>query len=331
MAAPTDHSAPLRIGFLGAGTVAELHAAAVAATPGTRLVAVHDTDPARADALAAAHGAVGVPDAETLLSDDRIDAVYVLTPTAAHTGLAHRCLDAGKHVLVEKPVSDDPAAITELAEHAARAGRIALPGHNYLHLPECARLVRQVRDGQLGTVRALFITYTIAHPESLAAQYDGVLAEVMVHHGYLALALLGRPSAVHGGAVAPGWQTLTTDDQAWMTWEYDHGAVAQLFASFAVDDLSDSPVTFSVKALGTRGSAAVNWRAFSTVDDGPFRTGMPLYEETYRHECAAFRDTVQSGAAPLSTLADAAVVAEVIGKVAAGPPASWRDTPGTRS
>jgi myo-inositol 2-dehydrogenase / D-chiro-inositol 1-dehydrogenase len=308
---------PLRIGFLGAGTVARLHAAAVEATPGVTLAAVYDPAANRAAELAAAYGAVHAPDAAALLDHDGIDAVFVLTPTATHLDLAHRCLDRGRHVLVEKPVAEHPAAIRELAEHARRAGLTAVPGHNYLYLPECARLVRYARAGRLGRVRALFVTYAIAHPEALAAQYGGVLAEVMVHHAYLALAVLGPPDRVHGGTCAPGWETLTTDDQAWMTWEYDTGSVAQLFASFAVDDLSADPATFAVKALGTRGSAATSWRTTATVDDGPFRVGMPLYEETYQHQCAAFRDTVQAGAAPLSTLDDAAHVAGIIAALGA--------------
>ena len=69
----------------------------------------------------------------------------------------------------------------------------------------------------------------------------------------------GRPDAVHGGQCAPAWEHLTSDDQAWMTWEYADGAIAQLFGSFAVDDLSSDPVNFGIKALGTGGSAALNW------------------------------------------------------------------------
>jgi predicted dehydrogenase len=304
--------APVRVGFLGAGTVSWLHASAIAETPGIELAAVYDPRPERAEALAAAYGVETVPTSQDLIGDDRLDAVFVLTPTHAHVTSALTCLDAGKHVLVEKPVDEDPAAIRDLSIHARRVGRVAVPGHNYLHLPECTRLVRYVRDGRLGKVRALFITYTISHPEDLAAQYDGVLAEVMVHHAYLGLAILGSPDRVHGGTSRPGWTTLTADDQAWMTWEYSNGALAQMFGSFAVDDLSDAPGTFSVKALGTKGTSAYNWRSTSTTGDGPFRVGMPLYEETYRNQCVSFRDAVILGTTPLSTLDDAADAIEII-------------------
>lgn len=302
----------LRIGFLGAGTVARLHAAATRQTPGVELVAIHDPDRSRAEAVAAAHAATSVPDARSLITRSDVDAVFVLTPTATHAELAHSCLAAGKHILVEKPVAEDSRTIEDIAAHARRAGRLAVPGHNYLHLPECARLLRHVHDGRLGTVRALFITYAIAHSEDLAAHYGGVLTEIMVHHAYLALAVLGSPDTVHGGRTATGWENLTTDDQAWMTWEYANGALAQLFGSFAVDDLSADPVNFGIKVLGTGGSTAVNWRAVSTADGAPFRVGMPLYEETYLHQCAAFRDAIDAGSPPVSTLADAAQIARII-------------------
>jgi predicted dehydrogenase len=303
---------PMHIGFLGAGTVSWLHAAAISETPGVELAAVHDPDTKRAGALASAFGARPVPESRDLTGDDRLDAVFVLTPTHAHVAAARDCLDAGKHVLIEKPVDEDPSVIRDLSARARRAGLVAVPGHNYLHLPECERLVRHVRDGRLGTVRALFITYAIAHTEELAAQYEGVLAEVLVHHAYLGLAILGHPDRVHGGTCPPGWATLTTDDQAWMTWEYGSGALAQMFASFAVDDLSDAPGNLSVKALGTKGSSAFNWRSTSTSGDGPFLVGMPLYEETYRNQCASFRDAVLLGTPPPSTLEDAADAAEII-------------------
>ncbi len=302
----------LRVGFLGAGTVARLHAAAIEQTPGVDLVGIADPNWSQAAELAAVHGVMGVADGESLIERADIDAIFILTPTAAHADLAHRCLDAGKHVLIEKPVAENPEAIKKIVAHAERVGRLAIPGHNYLYLPECTRLLRLIRAGKLGTVRALFITYAIAHPEDLAAHYGGVMDEILIHHAYLALAVLGAPDSVQGGRAATGWDNLATDDQAWMTWEYESGAIAQLFGTFAVDDLSSDPVNFGIKVLGTDGSAAINWRAVSTSDGGPFRVGMPLYEETYLHECAAFRDAVRGESAPLSTLDDAARIARMI-------------------
>jgi predicted dehydrogenase len=304
----------LRIAFVGAGTVAHLHAAALSHTPGVELVGIHDKDDGRAELLADLFGTRVINRVDALLADESIDAVYVLTPARSHVPIAMACLDAGKHVLVEKPVATSASEIIQLAQHAENLGLTAAPGHNYVYLPECARLIRLAREGVLGDVRALFVTYAIKHAEGMAALYDGVLDEVMVHHASIALAVLGEPARVSGGVSKPAWRELETDDQAWMVWEYGTGATALLFASFAVDDMSAEPLTFATKTLGTAGSSGFTWRG-STTTGGPFTVGIPLYEETYVYEAAAFRDAVCDRAPLLSTLSDAAKAAEIISQV----------------
>lgn len=307
----------LGIGFVGAGAVAELHARALARTGGVTLRAVTDRDTTRASDLAGNSGAAVRPDLAGLLDDPAVEAVYVLTPAESHVGIARQCLEAGRPVLVEKPVALVAQDIEGLAERARSAGLVAMPGHNYLYLPECARVIRQVRAGALGVVRYVAITYAIRHSEELASRYGSVLEELMVHHAAIALALCGRPDAVHGGVSPPAWKTLSTDDQAWMAWEYASGTTALMFASFAVDDTSADPVTFSVKVLGTEGSATVSWRSV-TGAGGPFAVGLPLYEETYVQEAAAFRDAVCEGKSPLSDLDDAAEIARLLRAVRQG-------------
>ena len=307
----------LGIGLVGAGAVAELHARALAQTSGVTLRAVTDRDEGRASDLASRAGAAARLTLTDLLDDPAVDAVYVLTPAESHVGIARHCLHAGKHVLIEKPVAPTPEEVETVDREARSAGLVAFPGHNYLYLPECARVIRQARQGLLGAVRYVSVTYAIRHPEALAAHYGSVLDEVMVHHAAITLALCGRPDAVHGGVSTPAWQKLRTDDQAWMAWEYSSGCTALMFASFAVDDTSADPVTFSVKVLGTEGSAAMSWRSL-TGTGGPFAVGLPLYEETYVHEAAAFRDAVTEGRSPLSNLNDAAEIARLLRTVRQG-------------
>ncbi|WP_195760684.1 Gfo/Idh/MocA family protein [Agromyces kandeliae] len=313
LSAPTS----IRIGLIGAGAAGRLHADAIAAVPGLSLTAVAESRSGRSDDLARAHGAT-VRTVDELFGANDVDAVFIASPTASHLPLAHRAIAAGLHVFVEKPVAESPDEIRALARAAAGAGVVIVPGHNYLHQPECSRLVRQARDGTLGRVRSLHISYAIRHEEELASHYDGVLHEVMVHHAYLTLAALGRPDRVHGGVSAAHWARLETDDQAWMVWEYDDGALAMLYGTFAVDDLGPEPGTFAVKALGTEGTASYSWRSTTTVDrGGPFTFGIPLYEETYTHQARAFRDVLRGEAEPASTLEDAAVAAEIVASVGA--------------
>ncbi len=309
----TTRVGPLGIGFVGCGRVAELHHAAIGSLPGARLVAIHD---ARADVRARRAAEWGVPacaSEDELLTHPEVEAVLVLTPQEAHLEVAHRALDRGRHVFVEKPVSDDPAGIEALAGAARAAGLVAMPGHNYAYVPEFVRLRDLVRRGDLGDIRALFVTYVIRHEESVVAGLSGILAEVMVHHAYLTTALLGAPLRVYAGRAEPAWVEHDQDDQAWMTWEYPGGLSAHLFASFAVEDMSGAPWTFLVRALGTRGTAEMNWRsALFARPLGTLAYALPAYEESYLRELEHLVAAVRSGVPPISTLEDAALVARLI-------------------
>lgn len=75
---------------------------------------------------------------EELLADPKIDAVCVLTPLNQHKQGALAALRAGKHVFVEKPVGETVNDILELKSAAVKAGRVCMPGHNYIYEPVCA-------------------------------------------------------------------------------------------------------------------------------------------------------------------------------------------------
>ena len=293
--------------------VSELHQQALRDLPSMELIGVYDVDPAVRDHRADSWGVQAYPSLEVLLADDSVDALLVLTNQENHIPVAMRAIEAGKHVLVEKPVSSDPLEILRLVEMAERHGVVAMPGHNYCHVPEFARAVRLARGGKLGRIRSLFVIYAIAHPETVAGPYGGVMGAVMVHHSYLALAVLGAPDRVHAGVSPTAWADYDGEDQAWMTWSYDNGAVAHLSASFAVGDDSADPWTTVVKVLGTEGSAAVTFRSsYMQRAFGTLNFGIPVYEESYQEELRAFAEAVENGTAPLSTMKDAAVCAEIL-------------------
>jgi predicted dehydrogenase len=303
----------LRVAFAGCGLVSELHYRAVAAIPTLELIGIFDVDQARRDSRAAQWGVPAYPSLEALLAEEQLDAVLVLTSEDSHVQVATAAVEAGKHVLIEKPVSRDPREIRDLAELAAPLGVVAMPGHNYSYVPEFGRIARLVHSGKLGRVRSVFVVYAIAHPESVARMYSGVMGAVMVHHAYLVLALLGPPDRVHAGVCKTAWQDHPGEDQAWMTWSYDNGALAHLSASFAVGDDGADPWTFVVKALGTEGSATMNFRSsYVRRALGTLSFGIPAYEESYEEELRAFVAAIRDGAALPSTLEDAALCAEIL-------------------
>jgi predicted dehydrogenase len=171
-----------------------------------------------------------------------------------------------------------------------------------------------VKAGELGAVRGVWVQYVLKHPESVAAAYGGILGEVMVHHTYLTLALLGAPRRIHAGIHPGAWSRHDAEDQAWMVWEYPSGSTASLFATFAADDQSADPWTFMVKVIGTAGSASLSWRGVVTESRRTpwFAFDTPIYHETYSREAEAFREAITLGTAAVSSLEDAATAARIV-------------------
>jgi predicted dehydrogenase len=305
---------PVGIGFIGAGMVSELHAAAIARSAAARLVGIHDIDLELAQRRAEDWTCRAHPTLEAMLAEPDIEAVFVLAPTRLHIELARRVLRAGKHVLVEKPVSRSPADIRRLMALADRRGLVCVPGHNYAYIPEYRRVKRLVREGSLGLLRLGAVMFAIAHSEEVAAHYDGVTWLVMPHLAYLMHGLFGLPARVTSGTTQPGWASLERDDQSWIVLDYPPHTTALLFTTLGADDDSADPWTFVLKVLGTRGSASTSWRsAVIRRATGSMSLGWVPYEEAYEHQLAAFVAAVRGDRSLLaSTMDEAIAVARIV-------------------
>ncbi len=109
---------------MGTGTIAAFHARAIAGTPGSVLRAVHNRNAGKGREFAAQFGCDSVDDIDELLKRPDIDAVCVTVPSGAHGEVAIRALNAGKHVLCEKPLEITTERIDLMTEAARRSGRI---------------------------------------------------------------------------------------------------------------------------------------------------------------------------------------------------------------
>src|SRR3989338_4128626 len=146
----------IRVGFVGAGYIAQWHAEALAAA-GARLVAV--ADPAGAEGFAAAWGAVAYRSIDKMLAAGGLDAVHVLTPPHLHCAHALKALDAGLHVLVEKPFAVTRAEAEAMVLAAGRAGKFIAVNHNFLALPAYQRLKRALAEGVPGGIDSVDIRW----------------------------------------------------------------------------------------------------------------------------------------------------------------------------
>lgn len=150
---------PIKTAIIGAGYIADWHAEALKVTKGVELVAVCDLSRSSAEGFAERHGLVAYTDLDELLAAGVCDAVHILTPPDSHAFLAQKCLEAGVHCLVEKPVAlsfEDTESITQAAE---KAGKTFAAGHNFMGLPSYQRLKAAVQDGELGRVTSADICW----------------------------------------------------------------------------------------------------------------------------------------------------------------------------
>jgi predicted dehydrogenase len=142
-----------RIGVVGLGYWGPNVARNVAGSPRAELAWLCDCSP---DALAAA--ADRHPQARTtasyeeLLEDPELDAVAIVTPVSTHYELAVAALEAGKHVLVEKPLAASSAQAADLIEFAAERSLVLLPGHTFLYSPPVVKVKELLDAGALGDI-----------------------------------------------------------------------------------------------------------------------------------------------------------------------------------
>jgi D-xylose 1-dehydrogenase (NADP+, D-xylono-1,5-lactone-forming) len=150
----------LRVGLLSTANINRALLGGARAAEGVEVVAVASRSAGRAEAYAAEHGlgrAHGSYDA--LLADPEVDAVYVPLPNSLHVPWAIRALEAGKHVLCEKPLTRHPADAEAAFDAAERADRVLAEGFMWRHHPQALRLRELVAEramGELRLVRAAF-------------------------------------------------------------------------------------------------------------------------------------------------------------------------------
>ena len=149
-------SDPVRWGLLSTARINQAILDGAAQDELTEIVAVASRDQARADAYARehrlerAHGSY-----EALLEDDDIDVVYNSLPNSLHVEWSIRALDAGKHVLCEKPMDKRPDQIERAFDAADRNGRLLMEAFMYRHHPQTLKAAELVRGGAIGELRQL--------------------------------------------------------------------------------------------------------------------------------------------------------------------------------
>jgi xylose dehydrogenase (NAD/NADP) len=176
------------------------------ASPKVDLVAVASRDQARADAYAKtweierAYGSY-----ETLLEDPDIEAVYISLPNNMHVDWSIRALDAGKHVLCEKPLSRNADQVESAFDAADRVGRLLSEAFMYRHNPQTKRAKDLVVSGAIGELRLVrsAFSYSLYDEENIRLRTDvegGALMDVGCYTVSGSRLFAGEPERVFGEA-----------------------------------------------------------------------------------------------------------------------------------
>lgn len=195
-------SSVLRIGLMGFGFAgATFHAPVIAASGRTQVAAIATGQPDRAQA--AYPDARVVADLDALLSLDDIECVVIATPNDTHFALAQRVLEAGRHVVVDKPVTLTSDEALTLARLANARSRVFAPFHNRRWDGDFLTLRRLVDSGELGRITCFASHFDRFRPQvrtrwrEEAARGGGLLFDLCPHLIDQALALFGAPDTVN--------------------------------------------------------------------------------------------------------------------------------------
>lgn len=305
----------LRLGVVGVGRFGRLHAEKMAELAGVRLVAVADLDGVRAAEAAAAFGADSTSDHRALLG--RVDAVSIAVPAAAHYAVAKDFLEAGIHVLVEKPLTDSVATAREIAALADARSLVLQVGH-------IERFSQAFRIVAPRVVRPLYIESLRLAPFSPRGNDVSVVLDVMIHDIDLVLALVRAPVAKVDAVGAPVFSK--SDDIVNARLEFADGCVASITASRVSLKTERKLRIFQSDAYiridhGSRSVRTVRKKGPDPArpdDIGGFAADEEHYDggDALKSEIEAFVHAVRTSAAPPVTATDGVRSLEVAQRIA---------------
>jgi predicted dehydrogenase len=311
----------VRFGTLGAARIAPMALVRPARhVDRAEVAAVAARDRTRAERFAAKHGIARVHDGYAeLIADADLDAVYVPLPNGRHAEWAIRALEAGKHVLCEKPLTSNAAQAREVAAAAEKADRVLVEAFHWRYHPMARRMVDIVGSGELGEVRHVEAALCIPLPMLRDIRYQldlagGAVMDVGCYTISMVRHLSGQEPEVRSARA-----TLLRDgvDRAMdATLAFPSGATGRITCSL----LSRRLLAIRAKVVGERGEL----RAFNplgpqygphgikvTTPDGTRRerfTRTPTYRFQLEAFCAAVLDGAEVPTGPTDAVANMEVL-----------------------
>ena len=278
-------------GLVGTGSIADFHAWAMAQVDGANLRAVYSRDPAKAEAFAAKHGTKAEPSLAALLARPDVAVICVTTPSGAHEEVAVAALQAGKHVLCEKPLEISTERIDRMIAAAQQNGRwlgAVLPARFGDGARALKSAVEQERFGRL-TLCSAYVKWWRTEEYyrsgkwrgSWALDGGGALMNQGIHAVDLLQWLAGLPVQVSAFAATLGHK-IEVEDTLTASLRFEHGALGTI--ECATSCAPGAPRR--IELCGTKGSAVleddrvIRWKFSETLPhDEALRQGQSLKPE----------------------------------------------------
>ena len=302
----------LRVALLGTGWIMDFHARAVLEHPGAELAAAANWRQPSLGRLAGRYGiAATTTDWRALAADPGIDAAVVGTPNALHAAQAIAFLEAGKHVLVEKPMARTVAEADAMVAAAHASGAFLMVAHCWRFHPDVRALRARVEAGQLGRIvktrsygghAGWGPSGWFTDPELAGG---GALVDMGVHAIDTTRYLLGDPEPVRVcAAVGTRYGAYAVDDDAVLLLTWDNGVTSVVEAGWWQPHLGG--LEADTELYGTGGYARV-WD-MTEPPPGYEHCTQPMYSA----QLAEFVDAVAAGRQPRPSGEDGRVVVQVV-------------------
>ncbi len=304
----------LKVGLLGAGRIAGVHATAITSHPQSELTAVSDFYPEAAEKLAAQYGAVA-RSTDEIIADPEIEAVLIATSTDTHSDLMEAATRAGKAVLCEKPVDLSLERARACQNVVDATGRPVMIGFNRRFDTNFGALKQALTAGEIGKAELLSITSFDPAPPPVAyiKVSGGIFRDMMIHDFDMANFVMGSApvsiTATASSIVDPEIGAAGDFDTAIVTLHYAGGELAVIKNSRRAVYGYDQ----RVELLGSKGLLqAQNMLENTVVKSGthgvtgakPTYFFLERYMQAYKAEWSAFVAAITEGAALPVTLSD---------------------------
>jgi predicted dehydrogenase len=267
--------------LIGAGQIARQHLACLKTLPGVELAAICDLSPAAAEAAAERFGiSAWFTDHRAMLEKVRPDVVHVTTPPTSHFKLALDSLDAGAHVIVEKPATSTFSELETLVQRARLTGRQLVEDYNYVFNRAPQEILRRIGSGEFGAVThvEVLICLDILGPSGFADPNSphpaltlagGAIADFLPHLASLAHSYVGPLRTAHT-VWTKRKPSILPFDEFRAVMDAERGTAALGFSS------SSQPDAFWLQVFGERMQATANLFETRLTFDGPRNVPKPL-------------------------------------------------------